>query len=781
MRGRSRLIHATLLTAAAVLFAGAAAAPSGGTVKVEQRDFTRHLVFTGEIVAAQSLGITAPSTRIWGQTISYLVPDGTTVKPGELVARFDTSRLELDRLDEEKKREEARVKIAQKEAELETRRRDLLLARAVAEKNLRVAELYAAIDPSLIPKSDADKYRFDLDKARLELDKANERLDNLARTRENELSVVRLELEQAELSLRKIMREIDSMTVTAPAGGLATVAEDWQSGRKLQVGDQVWEGQTVAEIPDLSTLQVRAYVHDTDALELRPGLPAEVALDALPDRAFRARLGTLAEAAKAATRDSRLKQFRLVVEFLDADPKIMKPGMTARVRVPVAHPGVLTAPRAAVRLGRKGATEVLRPGAPPRAVPVTVRDANDRLAWLEGDLRAGDELLLPAAAAATQAAAAEEWITLKPQDLAFTVSGSGAVRAARAIDIGPPPIPRTWQYKIVRMAEEGSQVQAGDFLVQFDPSEVARRLRDEQADLEKVQREVQRTEAAKASSLKDLELELEEARVARTKADNKLLESREFEASIKVREAEFEAVLAATRVEMLEGKLAAVREGARLELQLLKDKETFHGQRVRSYQEALAALEVKAPAAGVVIYQTDWNNQKRQVGSTVFVMDKVLSIPDLNTLLVRGQVAEVDAYKVRLGQAVNVTFDAIPEQVFRGRVTQMADMFTQPPGDRAVKVLELTVTLDAPDPRRMRPGMAARLAVEIDAFHGVLAVPLAVVQEEGGRSFVTVQENGRSVRRPVTVGRNNGIVAIVEKGLRAGDRVAGKPQKTVNR
>ena len=192
--------------------------------------------------------------------------------------------------------------------------------------------------------------------------------------------------------------------------------------------------------------------------------------------------------------------------------------------------------------------------------------------------------------------------------------------------------------------------------------------------------------------------------MAKTKADNKLLESREFEASIKVREAEFEAVLAATRVEMLAGKLAAVREGARLELQLLKDKETFHGQRVRSYQEALAALEVKAPAAGVVIYQTDWNNQKRQVGSTVFVMDKVLSIPDLGTLMVRGQVAEVDAYKVRLGQAVNVTFDAIPERVFRGRVTQMADMFTQPPGDRAVKVLELTVALDTPDPAADAPG-----------------------------------------------------------------------------
>ena len=651
----------------------------------------------------------------------------------------------------------------------------------MAEKTLRVAELYAAIDPTLIPKSDADKYGFDLDKARLELDKARERLDNLARTRENELTVVRLEFEQAELSLRKIMKEIDSMTVTAPAGGLALVAEDWQSGRKLQVGDQVWEGQTVVEIPDLSTLQVRAYVHDADALELRPGLPAEVALDALPDRIFRARLGALAEAAKAATRDSRLKQFRLQVEFLDADPRRMKPGMTARVRVPIVHPDALVTPRVAVRLNRQGATEVLRAGTPPQAVPVTVRDANDRFAWLAGDLTAGDELLLPQAGAAAHAAAAEEWITLKPQDLAFTVSGSGTVRAARSIDIGPPPIPRTWQYKIVRMAEEGSQVQAGEFLVQFDPSEVARRLRDEQADLEKVQREVQRTEAAKASSIQDLELELEEARAARQKADNKLIESREFEASIKVREAEFDAVLARIRVEMLEGKLASVRESARLEMKLLQDKETFHGQRVRSYQEALAALEVKAPAAGVVIYQTDWNNQKRQVGSTVFVMDKVMSIPDLNSLMVRGYVAEVDAHKVRRGQAVNVTFDAIPERVFRGRLTQMADMFTQPPGDRAVKVLEIAVVLDATDPRRMRPGMAARLAVEIDAFHGVLAVPLAVVQEEAGQSFVWVRDNGGVVRRPVTVGRNNGIVAIIEKGLAAGDQVAGKPQKAVNR
>ncbi|HQO27447.1 MAG TPA: hypothetical protein PLK89_17160, partial [Acidobacteriota bacterium] len=113
--GRSRAArHATILLAVA-LAVGAAAAPARRTCVVASRDFVKPLTFTGELETSRSITVHAPASRIWGMTISSIVPDGASVRRGDVLVRFDTSSLELDRLDLEKKREEARVQVAQKE------------------------------------------------------------------------------------------------------------------------------------------------------------------------------------------------------------------------------------------------------------------------------------------------------------------------------------------------------------------------------------------------------------------------------------------------------------------------------------------------------------------------------------------------------------------------------------------------------------------------------------------------------------------------------------------
>lgn len=774
------MIVAGLLALALLVPAPGAGSIAGPTAPVRRGDLVQRLLLSGELEAAESVTVTAPNTRIWGLDIAYLVPDGTVVKQGDLVVRFDTSRLEIERLGLEKQREDARVKIAQKETELEMRRQDLLLQQAAAGKTLNVARLYAAIDPLLIPRADSEKYVFDRDKAELELKKAVERLSNLERTAQVELGVVRLAYEQADLSLKKILREIGLLNITAPTSGRISIAEDWRNGRKLQVGDKVWEGQAILDIPDPRTLRVTALVHDADILDLREGTLAGVTLDAAPDRDFRARLGTATEAAKTQQIKNRLKQFRLRVELLERDPALMRPGMTARVCVPITRPGLLLVPRSAVRIDPAGAASVALAGDPGRTVAVTVLDANDREAAVAGDLTPGTRVRLAAAEAGAASPEETEWVAVKRQDLSFTVGGSGVIRADRSIDISPPALPHTWQYKIARMVDEGVPVKKGDFLIQFDPTEISKQLQEESADLDKVDRELQKTQALREDNVKDLELQLEEGKTQREKAENKLREQREFEASLKVQEAEFEADFARRQVEFLEKKLVALKENARLELQLLQEKRQFHQGRVGAYQKALAALEMKSPADGVVVYQTNWNNEKPQVGGSVYMMETLLSIPDLGSLLARGQVAEADAGKIHLGQKVLVTLDAIPEKVFTGVITQVADTFIRPSFDRPVKVLEFSVTLAETDPKRMRPGMAARMSVEVDTFRNVLAVPLAAIHEENGQPFVWVNQGQKAVRRSIRVGRNNGLVAIVETGLREGERVAGRSPAGAN-
>jgi HlyD family secretion protein len=226
---------------------------------------------------------------------------------------------------------------------------------------------------------------------------------------------------------------------------------------------------------------------------------------------------------------------------------------------------------------------------------------------------------------------------------------------------------------------------------------------------------------------------------------------------------------------MLEKKLTFARESARLELKLLQDKEAFHRERVRNFKESITAFEIKSPIDGVVIYQTDWNNRKKQVGSEVYMMETVLSIPDLRSLVVKGFVGEVDASKVRVGQPVAVTFDALPEKIYHGIVAEMADMFTPSATNPKLKVLEIKVALSELDLERMRPGMSARLQFQAELFQDVITLPLAVIETHGDKSYVWVEEEGRPVAREVAVGKNNGLVAVIESGLNEGERVAGRP------
>lgn len=772
-------LAASLLTPTPFSFqpAGAqtAAQPAGPATdaRVQVRPVRRTVRLTGELEAAETAVVTAPNVRVWGLNLSYIVPDGARVEVGDVVARVDSSRLELERLDVEKRMEEARVQISEKEAEIDARRQDALLRVALARKSLEVARLYAGIDTSLIPRSDAEKYAFDMKNAELELGKAQEAVANLEKTAPTELDLVKLDFQKADQDLRTLRDEIESLSVKAPESGLVMVGVNYEAGgRPLQLGDKVFNGQPIMRIPDLATLRVRAKIQDADFADVRVGEPVDVVLDAAPDRRFKGEVASVSEAAGTEPGQKTAKRFKAEVSLFEPDLTFMKPGMTARVDVPVKSVPRTVVPRGAVSWSPDGSPSVLM--ADGRAVPVKVVDADERSVAVEGALREG-EALLATSAAGRDPTAPVELIDIKRQDISFSVGGNGTIKAGRSRDVGPPILPRTWEFKIVQMAEDGAAVKKGDFLLQFDTSEIARRLQDESADLEKAGREILRVRASREIALKDLEVELEDARAQRDKTAGKLRDRRAFDAALKVKEAEFEAEYASRRAELTERKLASSRSALKLALQLLENKEKFHRERVKAYQQALAALTVASPADGVVIYSTGWRGEKRKVGDSVWMAETILSIPDLGSLMVRGQVAEVDSGKVKPGQKVAVTFDAIADQVFQGSIVDVADMLTQSTSDQPVKVLELSVALDKPDPARMRPGMAAKMDISFDVFKKVLAVPLGAIQVEGGKSFVWATKGGIPARREVRLGRNNGILAVVESGLQEGEKVSDRP------
>lgn len=747
-------------------------AGSSRIATVERRPFVKFVTLTGELKASDSLIVYAPRIpHHWNLKLSHLADQGSAVRKGDLLVKFDGSSLETERLDLEKNREEARLKIARKEAEIGSKRQEQLLQKATAEKELKVARIYAEIPPDLVPREDSEKYRYDVSQARIKLDKADQQLAGQKETGRAELEVLELDYRRADLQLTKLLQSMDRLTVRAPTSGLAVRARHNREERRLQAGDTVRGGRPVIMLPNLDHLEIAAVVYDSELGLLQEGMHTEVILDAYPSRRFRGRVLRVSEAAKAKSWRSRLKVFEARVSLLETDLDIMKPGMTARVRIPVPVGERLTAPREALHLGPGG--EVFARDETGRKLPVQVLDTTEHWVAVAG-LDAGQKLLLNSGTDPGRRSEGD-WIRMRREDFTLTAPGNGVLKAAVATSIHSPTLPNTWNYKITHLAPEGSSVEKGEVVVRLDPTEVEKRLRQESANVEKAREEYEKTKASLELSARDLDLKLEEARADAQKKEKQLVEAREFQSILDVRKAEYEAELAHRTVETLELQRTFVKQDAGLQLKILQDSQRLYEKRASHHRESIQAMEIVSPRAGTVLYQRNWRNEPVRVGSDVYAGNAIMSLPDLSSLVVDARVAEIDAGKVRAGQEVRVDLDAIPDRTFKGRIASVATLFSPASYDRPMKVLDLTVELERVDQERMRPGMATRIQVVVNHFQDVLTLPLSVIQTENGESFVWVKQDGGPVKRSIKLGRDNGVVAVVKEGLSEGEEVANVP------
>ena len=409
-----------------------------------------------------------------------------------------------------------------------------------------------------------------------------------------------------------------------------------------------------------------------------------------------------------------------------------------------------------------------------------VLDASLEEVRIAADLQPGERLLRPESVESQSSQSEVEWIPVRRQNLVFSVSGSGQIRAEQSVAVTPPLLEDYQRFKITHIAPEGSEVQEGELLIAFDSSEKELRLREEMAALKKVQEEAQQTEITLRLQVQQFEMQLEEEEAELARMETKLHQAQQFESGLIITEARLDAHLAGKKVEHLKQKLSSVRRTVELQIKTVRDRETLHRRRVAKQRSDIDSLSVEAPISGVVIYTTNSRNEKKQVGSEVRRLEQVIELPDLSTLVVQGQVAEVDSGRIRIGQEVEILLDAVPNQVFSGRIEELGRIFNRISYERPGRVLKVKIELDQADYRRMRPGMAVRFQIISERFEDVLAVPLVSIQIHQGAHYVWVKSERGLENRPIEIGAVNALVAVVDSGLEEGEVVASRAPEPVS-
>lgn len=370
-------------------------APAAYTVKTA--DIMHTILVTGELNAARSRDITSPNIRSsFGNSITFLEREGSEVKKGQRILEFDATSLLSAKAEAERVLDEAKLRIEKTKADLESQRSDYLINLSAAEGNLKVAQLYAKIDKSLLPANTFQKYQLDYDKALLARDKAKEQLANHIASIPAQLALVEVAKAQAELDLKKIDGDLAMLVVDAPQDGIIIYGDNWSSNRKFQVGDTAFPGMTIISLPDLSSMQVIGYIYDTEFRLLSPNMVCDLRLDAVPGRDWHGKISSLTSVASRKGFASQHKVFRATIQPDGIDLSVMKPGMTVRVEVPVSLASrALSVPREYLRCNSDGKYYVLK-GTDRKTASiqfVQVGAFNERVVQIVSGLSAGDKLL----------------------------------------------------------------------------------------------------------------------------------------------------------------------------------------------------------------------------------------------------------------------------------------------------------------------------------------------------------------------------------------------------
>jgi multidrug efflux pump subunit AcrA (membrane-fusion protein) len=388
------------------------------------------------------------------------------------------------------------------------------------------------------------------------------------------------------------------------------------------------------------------------------------------------------------------------------------------------------------------------------------------------------------------------------------LTSSGILRPVQSVTYRSPLGGRDTE--IIFLVAEGTRVSEGDLLVRLDSTELEQDFeratverRQAQVDLQVADIDRQQAQASLDSVTEgEGAIEIEEAATRLQLAEKKVTRLREELAELEplmdkgyitreeyrrtadgLEQAEEELALARRRSEVLIG-LTYPQERRRAELLRAQKESQYENVRARLQDVDIRlqrlALQIEACSMyarrpGLVVYEEYLSaspRRKVRLGDRVTGSQGLVTIPDVDRMVVETSVTEADVHRVRPGLEAVVRLEAFPGMRFPGQVTVIGTL-ARSSIDRTFddKRFDVVVALE-PTTADLRPEMTARADILLGDRPDALLVPVNAVFDHDGQFVAHVVGRFGVDTRPVELGETDDDVVEILSGLAEGDRVS---------
>ena len=371
---------------------------------------------------------------------------------------------------------------------------------------------------------------------------------------------------------------------------------------------------------------------------------------------------------------------------------------------------------------------------------------------------------------------------------------------------------------IVSLCEEGTEVETGDLLVQFDDSVLQNELIAQQIVVAKdksaliqaesnlsnaertlreyveglFQQEVETLESAVFVTEEDLRRKELERASHRRMASKGILNQLQVTAGEFALEKSRKDVAASKRAldvfkkftrERKVGEFTAEIEKQKANVEAAKFTQKLSNQKLLEISEQIDHCTIRAPAAGQVVYANERQRGEPVVieeGSQIRFNQMVARLPDIKQMQVDVKINESHINRVSPSMRAEITLDADPEKLLFGEVKHVAPYPFPMRWHGAPLEYGVEVAIKDPPPT-IRPGLRAKVKIFFEAKDSVLQIPLAAVIAHEKSHYCLVRDGDDWEPTPIIIGPNNNNQVVVIEGITEGDQVALTPFRFIQR
>ena len=222
-------------------------------------------------------------------------------------------------------------------------------------------------------------------------------------------------------------------------------------------------------------------------------------------------------------------------------------------------------------------------------------------------------------------------------------------------------------------------------------------------------------------------------------------------------------------------------ERARIELLRAKDRlQLIQEGRVSGRGKNMETI-IRAPAEGILL-QRLVNTGDPVVPLTSYQAGTELAtLADMNDLIFKGTVDEIDVGKLSEGMPVRIKIGALPDQAIKGKLSRISPQAVEK--DNA-KLFEVEIEIDSFEGILLRAGYSANADIVIREKNDVLLIPerLVLFEDDGAKTFVEIPgdtPDAEPKKVKVETGLSDGLNIEVKSGVKEGEKLVQRPPREI--